>query len=58
MIAQFEKVVVDLPDLENGLRFWGALTGLERGYVGPAGKFMGLGKRAIDGSTHSVILLQ
>ena len=58
MIAEFEKVVVDVPDLEMGLKFWGELTGLAPGYVDPAGKFMGLGKKTTAGVTNSVILLQ
>lgn len=58
MIAEFEKVVVDVPDLERGLEFWGKLTGLEPGYVDPAGKFMGLGTKTTDGDVNSVILLQ
>lgn len=58
MIAEFEKVVVDVPDLEMGLKFWGELTGLAPGYVDPAGKFMGLGRKTTAGVTNSVILLQ
>ena len=58
MIAEFEKVVVDVPDLERGLAFWGALTGLAPRYVDPAGKFMGLGSKVTKGETNSVILLQ
>ena len=58
MIAEFEKVVVDVPDLEKGLEFWGSLTGLEPGYQDPAGKFMGLGKQTTNGVENSVILLQ
>jgi len=58
MIAEFEKVVVDVPDLERGLEFWGKLTGLEPGYIDPAGKFMGLGKRTTNDVENSVILLQ
>jgi predicted enzyme related to lactoylglutathione lyase len=58
MIAEFEKVVVDVPDLEKGREFWGALTGLEPGYVDPTGKFMGLGKKTTNGVENSVILLQ
>jgi hypothetical protein len=58
MIAEFEKVVVDVPDLERGLEFWGKLTGLMPGYIDPAGKFMGLGKKTTNGDENSVILLQ
>ena len=54
MIAEFEKVVVDVPDLEKGREFWGALTGLEPGYVDPTGKFMGLGKKTTNGVENSV----
>ena len=42
-IAQFLKVVVNVSDLQSGLRFWSALTGLEPGYIDPLGNFAGLG---------------
>ena len=58
MIAEFEKVVVDVPDLQRGLEFWSKLTGLELRYQDPAGKFMGLGKKTTNGDVNSVILLQ
>ncbi len=58
MIAEFEKVVVDVPNLEKGLAFWGELTGLKPGYVDPTGKFMGLGRKTTKGVENSVILLQ
>lgn len=58
MIAEFLKVVVDVTDLEKGLDFWSALTGLQRSYVDPAGRFMGLGVKQVQGEDSSVILLQ
>lgn len=58
-IAQFLKVVVNVSDLQSGLKFWSALTGLEPGYVDPVGNFAGLGRVPIVGEVHSsVILLQ
>jgi len=58
MIAEFLKVVVDVTDLEKGLNFWSELTGLEGAYKDPAGKFMGLGVKQVQGENSSVILLQ
>ena len=58
-IAQFLKVVVNVSDLELGLSFWSALTGLAPGYVDPLGNFAGLGSvPVVDEVVSSVILLQ
>ncbi|WP_157231048.1 VOC family protein [Kiloniella laminariae] len=58
MIAEFEKVVVDVTNLEEGLTFWSKLTGLERSLKDPAGRFHGLGIKTVQGEENSVILLQ
>lgn len=58
-IAQFLKVVVNVSDLDSGMSFWSALTGLEPGYVDPLGNFAGLGRVPVVGDVvSSVILLQ
>ena len=58
-IAQFLKVVVNVSDLQSGLKFWSALTGLEPGYIDPLGNFAGLGSVPVVGEVvSSVILLQ
>ena len=58
MIAEFQKVVVDVTDLDRGLKFWSELTGLKPTYADPAGKFMGLGKQHEQGGDSIIILLQ
>jgi Glyoxalase-like domain len=58
MIASFERPVVDVPDLEEGVRFWGTFTGFEVPHVDSAGKFIGLGKHEIDGDISVRLLLQ
>lgn len=58
-IAAYLKVVVNVSDLQSGLRFWSALTGLEPGYIDPLGNFAGLGSVPVVGEVvSSVILLQ
>lgn len=59
MIAFLEKPVVDVPDLEAGAKFWSALTGFEIGpEFDPHGKFIGLGRHAVDGTESVRLLLQ
>jgi len=58
VIASFEKPVVDVPDLEEGVRFWGTLTGLEVSHVDSAGRFIGLGEHEVDGHVSVRLLLQ
>ena len=59
MIAFLEKPVIDVPDLEEGVRFWSALTGFEPGErFDPKGKFIGLGYHEVDGYRSVRLLLQ
>ena len=59
MIAVFEKPVVDVPDIEEGIKFWSALTGFQPGErFDPKGKFVGLGLHEVDGNMSVQLLLQ
>lgn len=59
MIGALEKPVIDVPDLEAGARFWGALTGFApRPAADPKGRFLGLGTHEVDGSPSVRLLLQ
>jgi hypothetical protein len=58
MIAAFEKPVVDVPDLDEGVRFWGSLTGFDVSYVDSEGKFIGLGEHEVEGDVSVRLLLQ
>ena len=58
MIASLEKPVVDVPNLEEGVRFWGTLTGFEVSHVDSEGKFIGLGEHEVDGDISVRLLLQ
>ncbi len=57
-IATFLKSVINVTDLDDGLRFWSEVSGLDPGYVDPAGRFAGLGQHQVEGAPSSVILLQ
>lgn len=57
-IARLLKSVVNVSDLDEGLRFWSAVSGLEPSYVDPTGRFAGLGQHLVDGEASSLILLQ
>ena len=59
MIGEFEKPVIDVPDLDEGAKFWSALTGFEIGErFDPLGKFLGLGRHKVDGHMSVRLLLQ
>ena len=53
-----EKPVVDVPDLDEGVRFWGRLTGFDVSYVDTEGKFIGLGEHEVEGDVSVRLLLQ